>query len=606
VEPSAPPARAETVFVRQYERLVRLAYLIAPAPPGRQSRLVRAHRLVHRALPWRARTPLTYPELVVRVLRRAAKPHRRALPVVVTWAWHTPLTGSRAHRELDEALATAEPSVRAGYALTMLENLPARDAVLLLQQAGWSDAVRQLAAASALRQRIHEAYGLSPDHQRHLLSEAPADPTLVQLRAPDPLMIRLWRGTRLGATALATALAAVLAGGLVFGIPGTPGDQERLQVRRVAANAWSKATELTLNTWPTRGARAGDDALLRTALTAWYDGRLESVHVNGGPPSEPPQVLYAGDVDGTTVAVLADATRIATYTEKGTERALRVEPAPRPDGYAASAIRLTPGRYLLAPWVAGAEAGDLDAEDWHRLEVTDGLTDAGPPPLESGSGCWQGPLLRLRSVEVSRDGPFTLADLGTAALAHLMYVPTRPSNDMTRPAELDAGAGLWRRLGCTVSGLRGTAAESVTAWQVWSGRLRAGAASDGKAHESTAQVACVRAALPGDGNRVWAVTQVGAEAPAVVAEATGTRLCSHLARHVVVGWWWQSPAGDWYHVAVGSRDVKGIEVTVDGATKRGSTVVASGPYPDKPGSPATVHATGRDGRSVPVLPTPPR
>jgi hypothetical protein len=594
VEPSAPPARAETVFVRQYERLVRLAYLVAPAPPGRQSRLVRAHRLVHRALPWRARTPLTYPELVVRVLRRAAKPHRRALPVVVTWAWHTPLPGSRAHRELDEALATAEPSVRAGYALTMLENLQARDAVLLLQQAGWSDAVRQLAAASALRQRIHEAYGLTPDHQRHLLAEPPADPTLVQLRAPDPLMIRLWRGTRLAATSLATVLALALAGGLVFGVPTTRSDREQLQVRRVAANAWSKATELTLSTWPTRGARAADDALLRTALTAWYDGHLESTQVSGEPPNEPPQVLYAGDVDGTAVAVLADATRIATYTEKGTERALRIEPAPRPDGYTASAIRLTPGRYLLAPWVTGAEAGDLGAEEWQRLVITDGLTDPGPPPLEAG--CWRGPLLRLRSVEVSRGGPFTLADLGTAALAHLMYVPTRPANDMTRPAELDAGAGLWRRLGCTVGSLRGTAAESVTAWQLWSGKLR----------DSSAQVACVRAALPGDGNRIWAVTLIGGEPAAVVAEATGTRLCSHLARHVVVGWWWHSPAGDWYHVAVGSRDVKGIEVTVDGATKRGGTVVTSGPYPDKPASPATVHATGRDGRSVPVLPTPPR
>lgn len=594
MEPSAPPARAETVFVRQYERLVRLAYLVAPAPPGRQSRLVRAHRLVHRALPWRARTPLTYPELVVRVLRRAAKPHRRALPVVVTWAWHTPLPGGRAHRELDEALATAAPSVRAAYALTMLENLQARDAVLLLQQAGWSDAVRQLAAASALRQRIHEAYGLSPDHQRHLLSEPPADPTLVQLRAPDPLMIRLWRGTRRAATAVATVLVAALAGGLVFGVPGASPESEQLQVRRVAANAWSKATELTLSTWPTRGARAGDDALLRTALTAWYEGRVESAQVSGGPPTEPPQVLYAGDVDGVTVAVLADATRIATYTENGTERALRVEPAPRPDGYAASAIRLAPGRYLLAPWVTGADVGDLGSEEWHELAVTDGVTDAAPPPLESG--CWQGPLLRLRSVEVSRGGPFTLADLGAAALAHLMYVPTRPANDMTRPAELDAGAGLWRRLGCTVGSLRGTAAESVTAWQVWTGRVR----------DSSAQVACVRAALPGDGNRIWAVTQVGGEPAEVAAEATGTRLCSHFARHVVVGWWWQAPAGDWYHVAVGSRDVKSIEVTVAGATKRGGTVVTSGPYQEKPDGAAMIQATDRGGRSVPVLPTPPR
>ncbi|GAA4674487.1 hypothetical protein [Phytohabitans rumicis] len=207
------PPRAETVFVRHYDRLARIAYLVAPAVPGRQSRLVRAHRLVHRALPWRGRIALTYPQMVARVLRRAARSRRVGLPVLVTWAWHTPVDGGPDHHRLEAALAAAEPGTRAAYVLTMVEHLAARDAVVLLQQAGWADAVAQVATASALRQRIHNEHGIHPDHQRHLLAAPPADPTLSRLRAPDPLMVRAARVTR--AAALPVALAAVAAGALL-------------------------------------------------------------------------------------------------------------------------------------------------------------------------------------------------------------------------------------------------------------------------------------------------------------------------------------------------------------------------------------------------------
>jgi hypothetical protein len=66
---------------------------------------------------------------------------------------------------------------------------------------------------------------------------------------------------------------------------------------------------------------------------------------------------------------------------------------------------------------------------------------------------------------------------------------------------------------------------------------------------------------------------------------------------VVVGWWWQAPSGDWYHVASGSRRVREIEVTVADQTKRGGRQVISGPYPQKPDGPVEIHAPG-----VPVLP----
>lgn len=203
--------RAETVFVRHYDRLARIAYLVAPAVPGRQSRLVRAHRLVHRALPWRGRTALTYPQMVARVVRRAARSRRVGLPVLVTWAWHTPVDGGPEHHRLDAALAAAEPGTRAAYVLTMVEHLAARDAVVLLQQAGWADAVAQVATASALRQRIHDEHRIHPDHQRQLLAAPAADPTITRLRAPDPLMVRAARTSRAVVIPLALAAVAIAA-----------------------------------------------------------------------------------------------------------------------------------------------------------------------------------------------------------------------------------------------------------------------------------------------------------------------------------------------------------------------------------------------------------
>ncbi|MGW4108982.1 hypothetical protein ACWEGV_39490, partial [Streptomyces sp. NPDC004976] len=43
--------QAEAALVEHYPRLVRLAYLVLPAPAGRSRRVLGAHGLVQRALP---------------------------------------------------------------------------------------------------------------------------------------------------------------------------------------------------------------------------------------------------------------------------------------------------------------------------------------------------------------------------------------------------------------------------------------------------------------------------------------------------------------------------------------------------------------------------
>ncbi|MEV1285613.1 hypothetical protein [Micromonospora sp. NPDC049679] len=651
---SPVPAPAGSVFLQHYDRLVRIAYLVAPATRRRQSQLVRAHRLVQRSLPWRSRVVRTYPQLVARVLRRAARPRRLALPALVTWAWHTPVNGSREHRAVVSALAAAPAPVRAAYVLLMVERLPAREAVVLLHEAGWAEGVAHVAAASGLRQRLGDELGISVDRQRELLAGAPADPTVVRLRAPDPETLRVLRVARLGAVSLAMLVVAALVTTSLVGaapqgatVPATVGmwaapETAPLTVRRVAAQAWAGASELSLASWPARGTRTGDDQLVRAAVTAWQrlhgttddagagsGGGAHAESTPGGatrdgggaatatpgtiggvtvstaagaaadPPIGAPQLLYAGELDGSAVVVLADPTRIGTYTVTGDRRGLRVEPAPGTAADTASAIRIgrdgDASRYLVAPWVARVETRALDGRDWRPLAVADGVSD--PVPARSGE-CWSGPLLRLRAAEVATSAPFVLAELGGgAALTELRYLPsTVDAGGATSPG-LDGadGAAAWARLGCPVSDLRGRAPRSVTAWEVWSGRL--------PQTTGTSRLVCLRATFPGDGNRVSAVLLApggGTSRDATVASASDTRLCSRLARDVVVGWWWRSPGGGWHHLAVGSGKVRTIEVTVAGGTRRGTRLVASGPYPAA-SAPVTVRASTRDGKPVPVL-----
>lgn len=50
--PAVDVEQAEAALVEHYPRLVRLAYLVLPSRMGRTRRVLTAHALVQRALPW--------------------------------------------------------------------------------------------------------------------------------------------------------------------------------------------------------------------------------------------------------------------------------------------------------------------------------------------------------------------------------------------------------------------------------------------------------------------------------------------------------------------------------------------------------------------------
>ncbi|MFV2020440.1 hypothetical protein [Micromonospora sp. LOL_023] len=645
-----------------YDRLVRVAYLVmadATEPSGGAARragddrIAQAHRTVRRSLPWRRPDEAAYLWLLARVVRRAANPPRFVLSLPGRWGRPVPDGAAPQRDRLLATLATLPAPVRIGYVLVVVERLPPREAIQVLHEAGWPDPVLQVAAGVAEQHRLADAESISPARQRELLTGPITDPMTVRLRPPDYRTLRLVKLGRVAAVAACVAatvaVTAVLAPRMT-GVPPEPSDPagvpDTVGIRRIGDRAWLGAARPTLASWPTRGNRVDDTGLVDAALGSWLavaelTGRDPAARAaaygqprTGNPDSTPgggvavptraglvtayagrgialaapvgaAQLLYAGELTGAgsdppaEVAVLADATRVAVYASSGGTRSLRIEAAPAANPYAASAIRVTwsagPARYLMAPWIRRVDQRALAGGQWRELVVRDGLTDpVSQADTDPTPGCWSGPLLRAHPTDVPAGVPFTLADLGPAVLSRLTYLPpVADPGDVPADAD-DAGAArVWSGLGCLTGELAGHAPESILAWEVWSGTLPGG---DGEV-----RVTCLRAELARDASLVAVALLVPGHPARAVATAADTRLCSPLAPAVALGWWWESPTGDWYHVAVGGGPVAELEVTIEGRRTRGTGMLVSPGYPDGPRGPVQLRATDGAGRSVPVL-----
>ncbi|RFU39336.1 hypothetical protein DZF91_22950, partial [Actinomadura logoneensis] len=186
---------------------------------------------------------------------------------------------------------------------------------------------------------------------------------------------------------------------------------------------------------------AADRALPRSALAAWAALR-EPGRVRRGAT----QLLYAGHLDGRTVAVLRNGDRVARYSGPG--RPLEVATT----GTDPSApVALGGGRYLLAPWDTGAAVPGGDA-----VRVRGGVTD----PLAPRTRCGRGPLLDLTGP----DGGRTVGDLGGVRPVVLSYRASGSSSGASSggssgssggarrtPGRLDGtGLRLWDRLACVL------------------------------------------------------------------------------------------------------------------------------------------------------------
>lgn len=452
----------------------------------------------------------------------------------------------------------------------------------------------------------------------------PAPPTCCA-RPTD--LLRRRRRTRAGwtaAAALALAAGILAADGSAprpeaspLAGPAVAGALDPARLVRVPAEAWADTARVDFTAWPARGARTADRGLLARALAAWA-ARPREVAVTAAPgtateaPLRAPQLLYAGDVAGRAVVLLLDGDRVVRYGEsadgtdgpRGRELAFARTDEANVTTAAALTLSRSPGtgkgvadggraRYLLAPWIARAAARDLlrTGEGARPLAVSaDGVTEETAVPRmdaadgadgaggADGSACAAWPVLELTSsARIVEKHAFVLADLGALTPVHLTYTPlpdgpaavaARQPREATGPA----ARAVWAPVACRLREHRSGGVRAVNVWDFAGSELPDGA--------GRAVWTCTRAsgwAGPGD---VLVQLRLPAGPPQDVARSRGTAACGRFGQHLLAGTRWRSPAGRWYLLAAGSREVAGI--TAAGAVRaeaagRTLTVPVAGP-----------------------------
>ncbi|MFF9005602.1 hypothetical protein ACF087_07190 [Streptomyces goshikiensis] len=322
--------------------------------------------------------------------------------------------------------------------------------------------------------------------------------------------------------------------------------------------------------------------------------------VDTDPPRRAPQLLYAGDSDGRAVVLLLDGDRVVRYAEAVTGRGARELDFARTDeagvttAAALTLVRSPDGgraRYLLAPWIAAAGTRDLlrAGEDTKPLALAaDGVTAPVEVPRSAGA-CAAWPALEVTSsARIVEKHSFVLADLGTLTPVHLTYtpLPDGPGAAARQPREATGAAAraAWAATACRLPEMRGMRDGGVRAVNIW--EFASSELPDGGGR---AVWSCTRTsswAGPGD---VLVRLSPAAGPPQDVARAPDTAACGRFGQHLLAGTRWRSPAGRWYLLAAGSREVTGI--TASGAVRaeaRGRTLAApAGPEA------AAVELTGR-------------
>ncbi|WP_328913069.1 MULTISPECIES: hypothetical protein [unclassified Streptomyces] len=596
--------QAEAALVAHYPRLVRLAYLTLPAALGRHRRVLAAHRLAQRSLPRSARPSQApggaYGLLRQEVLRgalayagrgrvRRAAEDALPLPRVMGLRVHPTATGA------EEPTPDRMPAAaRAAYALLGVEGLGAREARAVLEAVGARGAAQAVQTAAARAE-------VQPP-----LTEGDFDPCTLKAEPTD--LLRRRRRARVGLTAAVTVAVGTLlvsvGGGSgspqSYAAAGTPGANPRTldptALVHPSADAWQTTTRLDFTAWPTRGDRTSDSALLGRALAVWANPG-SSVDVSSTPgtprtgPSQPPQLLFAGDVDNATVVIFYDGLRVIRYAQlrHGTGRAAldfsQVQNADLTTSAAVLVDRVDGNaRFLTAPWVTDAQTVDLlrpdqDAQPLHR--TADGVTD---PVRTPGAGAAAGscgtawPALQLRpSAKLGGQRTFLLTDLGDLAPVHLTYTPPPPdAGAQSGPMEATGpqARASWAHSACRLGELRGQSVKSANNWEF----ARTSLPEDG----GEASWTCDRA----DTWRGPGVATVQFVPPATKTGAPGTpagqqadgNACSPYGPHVLAGVMWKSAAGHWYVLAAGDYGVSRITAT-DGVTASADAPFLSVPAP---------------------------
>ncbi|MFI0978576.1 hypothetical protein ACH4SP_16460 [Streptomyces sp. NPDC021093] len=621
--------QAEAALVEHYPRLVRLAYLVLPPHLGRNRRVLTAHSLVQRSLPRgrTGRTPATAVGIPAtrrpdeeaaksaargsghafvrqQVLRRAleaeppllrrAWPKRAQLPPVLPQVWGVrlfPKSGGADELALDQRLAALSGAGRAAYVLRGLERLD-------------DDAVRGVLAAAGVTApdaALAEAGTVEPSP---LLESAEFDPCSLQARPTD--LMRRRQHTRIGLAALAAlVVCGVLLAATGGGGPGAHNPDGELaldpgQLTRVEPAVWKSADRADFSGWPARGALAGDTELLRRALGEWATPGADA-HVSAtpgtptGPAMGPPQLLYAGELDGARVVLLYDGLRLVRYAEPadGSDRTRTALDFARADGATeatANAVVVartaTAVRYLTAPWADQVSVRDLldpAAAPRSLSRAADGVT----APVTTSSmvrDCRTWDAMEVRDSSGTR----TLTDLGELLPARLTAGPGATPGDLKSPLDR---AG-WAHTACLLPTLRSHGVRSVNSWSYASQTL--------PESNGTARWQCTRAETwQGPGSRVFAQFQqpgTDRRAPgAIVARAENTAACGAKGPDALAGVMWKSKAGKWYLLAAGNDRFASLSVTGGVRGTSDGNVLA---VPTKEGARATLTGKLTDGTKV--------
>ncbi|MFJ8693670.1 hypothetical protein [Streptomyces roseolilacinus] len=627
--------QAEAALVEHYPRLVRIAYLVLPPSLGRNRRVLTAHALVQRSLPRRrtagggevAMPVQRRPEDAVdpgyayvrgRVLRQAleaglplwrrAWPKRAQLPPLLPVVWGLrlfPRSGGADELALDQRMAALSGAGRAAYVLRCLERQGDAEVRRMLTAARVADPKAALAEAD----RIEAACGVGG---ASLLESPEFDPCSLQARPTD-----LMRRRQHAKAALAAGVAAVVCGALL-GLPGggwgpdgaaappyarNPVSEAALdpaKLRRVTPTAWQRSSRTDFSVWPARGGLVDDEALLRRALAVWArpGSRVRASATPGtmpGPPMGPPQLLFAGEVDGARVVLFHDGLRAVRYAEPEDGADGAALDFARTDGAdTAASSALVVGRtyanvrYLTAPWVRGVAVRDLL------------VPDGGTRPLERDAAGVTAPMqspatardCRSWDVLEVRDGVATrvLTDLGELTPVRLTSgPPVKPVDVAGRDARRE-----WARTACLLPTMRALGVRSVNSWRFAEQELPGPGTG-------TAVWLCTRAETwRGPGSRVLAQFQAPAPdtgpgeppaAGAIAARVEDSPTCGTREPHVLAGVLWKGPGDRWYVLAAGSPQVAslatsgGVEEDAEGRlmaveAERGTRVELTGRLED--------------------------
>ncbi|MEY9930123.1 hypothetical protein ABH926_004765 [Catenulispora sp. GP43] len=580
----------EAALVLHYSRLVRIAYLALPPEGDRHGRVLAAHAIAQRTLPgrWPRRSParvdgdsyaILRQAVVTAVLRRTWWPRSLHQPYV--WGLRFfPLGGGSQELAVDAALRGLNVTARMAYVLLALEDLGADEVAALLAGTG----VRGVPAALETAQR------LLAEHPADVLESSEFDPCTLRTRPTD--LSRRRRRIRVAAAAGGVALAVLAAVAVGVGGSGSTGAAAAADAASAAAAhtpvqvdpaAWQQSPRLDFGVWPARGdGDAASSAAVEPALDAWETRRPDVYKPGPGaadaPPLQPVHVLWSGHLDGATVVLLFDSTRLARYTQPDAPTPadpvrLDVVRADDSDPASAGAVVLRSAaageRWLVAPWVDTVGIRDLriPGAATTPVAVSDGVTAAVPAPPASGCASW--PVLQLHTAPAVSGQTVAMTDLGGVTGTHLLYTAPPKTDPAQVPREVAAPDtyGAEFRVACGLSSLRGQDVKQVDTWVFAQQPL--------PASQGLASWVCVRAdQWNGSGSATSEFLPPSAQAAATVTgtEADG-RSCSALGQNVVAQARWRAPDGKIYLLVAGTRHVVKVAV-VDGAGTVRQTVAA--------------------------------